>query len=279
MKILRIAIVASVLSLSLSSCLKQNNDNPPDVSQVDPNLPCNATLSALAANIISAGAGSSHVFTGDTTIYGIVTADDRSGNFYHQIIIQDSTGGIVIALQATNLYNDYPIGRKIYVNLKGLTLINYKGVPEIVFSAANSSGNLTITGIPSALIQTYVTKASYPHTVTPQKLRFSDVQSLGSAYCINRLVEFENMEFDSTAVNLPYALPSTLAVGTNRIAHDCPVTGSITLYNSGYATFQPSIIPTGKGTLTGIYSVYNTSPQFFIRDTTDVQFTASRDCP
>jgi hypothetical protein len=279
MNIFRQLIALSVISISLSSCFKQNYDNPPDVSQQDPNLPVNVSLAALSSQIINSGAGSARVFTGDSTIYGIVTADDRSGNFYHQIIIQDSTGGIVIALQATNLYTDYPIGRKVYIKLQGLTLVNYKGVPEIVLSAVNNAGNVTINGIPPALIPIHVIAASYPHTVTPEKLRFSDVQSLGSAYCINRLVEFENMEFDSTAINLPYALPSTLSAGTNRIAHDCPLTGSITLYNSGYATFQPDILPSGKGTLTGIYSVYNTTPQFFIRDSSDIQFTDPRDCP
>ena len=266
MKISRIAIGLLMIAASFSSCIKQSFDNPPDASHQDPNLPTNVTIAQLAQKITQAGAGTSLVFTGDSTIYGVVTADDRSGNFYHQIVIQDSTGGIVIAIQATNLYNSYPVGRKVYVKLKGLTLVDYKGIPEIVFSA------------------------SYPNTVTPLKVTFQEILHYGTAFMVNRLVEMDNMEFDSTSAGQTYALPSILSVGTNRTLHDCTpdstggvvtfhVTSSIIMYNSGYATFQPTIIPKGKGTLTGIYSVYNTTPQFLIRDTTDINFMNHRDCP
>ena len=278
MKFLKIAIALSALTFSLSSCFKQSYDYPPDVAQYDPNLPCNVTIAQLTSMIFSSGSGTAHVFTGDSTIYGVVTADDRSGNFYHQIVIQDSTGGIVLGLQATYLYTNYPIGRKVYVSLKGLSIADYDGSPEIVFSTVTNSGSLTVTNIPSSLISTYVTPASYPHTVTPLVVTFAEMQHLGTSI-INRLVEFDNMEFDTTALNLSYALPSNLAISTNRTVYDCPFTGSMTMYNSGYATFQPAIVPSGKGTLIGIYSVYNTSPQFMIRDTSDVQFTGTRTCP
>ena len=279
-----------MIAASFSSCIKQSFDNPPDASHQDPNLPTNVTIAQLAQKITQAGAGTSLVFTGDSTIYGVVTADDRSGNFYHQIVIQDSTGGIVIAIQATNLYNSYPVGRKVYVKLKGLTLVDYKGIPEIVFSATNSAGSLTLTGIPSALVTNYIVQASYPNTVTPLKVTFQEILHYGTAFMVNRLVEMDNMEFDSTSAGQTYALPSILSVGTNRTLHDCTpdstggvvtfhVTSSIIMYNSGYATFQPTIIPKGKGTLTGIYSVYNTTPQFLIRDTTDINFMNHRDCP
>ena len=149
MKFLKIASALSALTFSLSSCFKQSYDYPPDVAQYDPNLPCNVTIAQLTSMIFSSGSGTAHVFTGDSTIYGVVTADDRSGNFYHQIVIQDSTGGIVLGLQATYLYTNYPIGRKVYVSLKGLSIADYDGSPEIVFSTVTNSGSLTVTNIPS----------------------------------------------------------------------------------------------------------------------------------
>ena len=279
MKKLKIALGLLILSAALHSCIKEKYDNPPDSSQINPNVVANVSIADLSNMILNAGAGSYHQFTGDSMIGGIVTADDRTGNFYKQIVIQDSTGGIVIALDRVNLYVDYPVGRQIFINLKNLELVDYKGIPEIVFNTVNASGNITVTPVPSGLFDTTVIKGSYPHTVTPVKIRFSDIQSLGTGYCINRLVTFENMEFDSTSLNLLYASPSIISSGTNRIVHDCPFTSSMVMYNSGYATFQPVGIPDGKGTITGIFSVYNTTPQFLIRDTSDVQLTASRDCP
>jgi hypothetical protein len=218
--------------------------------------------------------GKGRVF-GDTTIYGIVTADDRSGNFYKQIVIQDSTGGIVVVIDKTYLYNDYPIGRKVYVNLKGLYLANYKGLPEIVYSV-DALGNTT--GIPSALVSNYVIKASSGNEVTPVELTMQKLYSNSSKY-LNRLVKIDNMQFTKASTGVQYAQPSTIATGTQLIVQDCSLGASITLYNSGYATFQPAITPNGNGTLSGIFSTYGSSPQFLIRDTFDVRMNNTRVCP
>src|SRR4051794_6671181 len=42
--------------------------------------------------------------TEDKTIGGVVIADDRSGQFYKTIVIQDETGGISVSLDAYDLY-------------------------------------------------------------------------------------------------------------------------------------------------------------------------------
>src|ERR1035438_2308316 len=107
MKIIRFSLGLLIISaFSLGSCIKQAYDNPPSTSEYDPNLPVNLTISQLsdiALNLQSGG----YRKMGDSTIYGIVTADDRSGNFYKQIVIQDSTGGRSIGIDQTNLYADY----------------------------------------------------------------------------------------------------------------------------------------------------------------------------
>lgn len=265
-----------MVSALLTSCLKQQFDAPPDSSHYDPNLPVNVTIAQLSSRAISMGAGQ-YAVLGDSTLYGIVTADDRSGNFYKQIVIQDSTGGITISIAQTDLYNDYPIGRKIYIKLNGLTLINYKGLPEIGMNTSVVNGSNTLNGIPTPLLSNYIVKASFPNVVTPVKVRIIDVFSNPTLY-INRLVELENMEFATTSANQQYAASSTLSIATSRTIQDCPLTGSLVMYNSGYATFQPATTPNGKGTITGIFSMY-TTPQFLIRDTTDIQLTGNRDCP
>jgi hypothetical protein len=91
-------------------------------------------------------------------------------------------------------------------------------------------------------------------------------------------VELDNMQFDAASANVPYAAPSTSSNATSRTIKDCPNTGSMVMYNSGYANFQPYKTPNGKGTIIGIFSMYNTT-QFLIRDTTDIRLTGARDCP
>ncbi len=69
--------------------------------------------------------------TDDVIIGGIVCMDDKSGNYYKKIVIQDETGGIEIEIDQTNLYTDYPVGRKVYVRCKGLFLGNYFDIPQL----------------------------------------------------------------------------------------------------------------------------------------------------
>jgi len=204
-----------------------------------------------------------------------VTADDRSGNFYKQIVIQDSTAAINISVSNTYLYNDYPIGRKVYIKLKGLYLIFYKGNPEIVYALSPTGG--APTGIPATLQDTFIVKASFPHTVTPLEVRLTDLSN-PNPY-LNMLLKLDNVEFDSSSMNMPYALPSTTSISTSRNVIGClsgTPTGSITLYNSGYATFFSALEPSGYGSITGIFTVYGSTNQFQIRDTTDVQLTQPR---
>ena len=87
------------------------------------------------------------------------------------------------------------------------------------------------------------------------------------------------MEFDASVNGSLYAPSSTSGLSSaSLLVHDCPFTASMVMYNSAYATFQAAVTPTGNGTLTGIFSLYNT-PQFLIRDTSDVAFTSARTCP
>ena len=277
------AIGLTIVSLfTMNSCVKQTYDSPPDLSTFDPNLPVNLKIKDLVSPYWGTSGG--YRILGDSTIYGIVIADDHSGNFYKQIIIQDSTAGINISVANTYLYNDYPIGRKVYIKLKGLTIISYKGNPELVYAV--TAGGSTVTGIPPTLQDTFIVKASFPNTVTPHECRVSDILTgTGQFLYLNTLVKLDDMQFDATSMNLPYALPSSVAISTSRQIDGClkdSITGIVTplgnvvLYNSGYADFYNAITPSGYGSITGVYTTYSGTAQFQIRDTTDVNMTKPR---
>lgn len=271
MKLLKLSCFCLLNVVLLVSCVKQAYDSPPDSSHFDPQTPVNANLRQLVSSALELQIGKSRIL-GDTTVYGIVIGDDRSGNIYKQIIIQDSSGaGIVLMLDKTYLYGEYPVGRKVYVKLKGLTLMNFKGLPEVAYSV-DSTGNST--GIPSMLINDYIVKASFPNTVVPKLVTIADLFS-NPTYYLNTLIKLENMEFDASSANVLYSSPNS---STTRSIKDCPFSGTISMYNSSYATFQSATTPSGKGSIIGIFSIYNT-PQFLLRDTTDVSMSDPRTCP
>ena len=80
--------------ISLSSC-KKDFDNPP--AYVDPGVVANTSIATLKALHV---AGGYEQITGDLIISGTVIADDKGGNLYKEIYIQDATGGIAIEIYA-----------------------------------------------------------------------------------------------------------------------------------------------------------------------------------
>ncbi len=274
MKFFRFSLMVLGASMLFNSCVKQTYDSPPDTSTYDPNVPVQATLKQISDIGQNLGTGHSRVL-GDTTVWGVVVADDRSGNYYKQIIIEDTSfGGLVLYIDKSYIYNEYPAGRKIYVKLKGLTLANYNGLPEIVYTADQAG---TTVPIPSGLIGNYVVKANYPNTsVQARQLSIEQVKSNPTLY-LNTLVTISNVQFASGSYGAPYASPSSTASATNRVLESCDHTVTATVRTSGYCNFQPYLIPAGNGTFTGIVSYYN-GLQMIIRDTTDISMTATR-CP
>lgn len=56
---------------------------------------------------------------------GIVTADDKSGNFYRVIVVEDDSGAVEIRLGLYDLWALYPIGCKVVVEAQGLAIAYY----------------------------------------------------------------------------------------------------------------------------------------------------------
>lgn len=266
---------ASVLLLAaiamLSSCLKKDFDAPPDSLQNDPMLPVNLTMRQLADNALNMSDGQRYEL-GDSTVYGIVVADDRSGNIYKQLIIQDSTGGIAVLVDKTTIYNDYPVGRKVYIKLKGLKLANYKGLPQLIYDY-DTVGKQS-NGIPSSILGNYLIKASYPHVVEPKVLTMGEIFTNPTAY-LNTLIKIEEVQFEASSAGVVY---SDAVRSTNRYINDCPFNGRLGMYNSSFSDFRGATTPKGLGSITCILSIYN-SPQLILRDTVDVQMTKERMCP
>lgn len=85
----------------------------------------NSSIAELKSKYVS---GKFTTITNDFLIHATVVADDKSGNFYKTIVIQDSTGGIELKLNRTGIYTDFPVGMKIGLKCKGLTIGDYNGL-------------------------------------------------------------------------------------------------------------------------------------------------------
>jgi len=274
MKSLKIALGVLMLSaLSLSSCLKNDYDTPPDTSSVDPMIPVTHNIAQLKAlnGLYNPTNGGDTTFIGeDIVISGIVTANDRSGNFYKQLVIQDDTSSIMILIDANNLYNDYPVGRKIYVKCKGLWLGYDGGLPVLGYEPNEQNG---LNMIPQMRINDFIVKANIGNTVKADTVDLAAIKNAQARY-YNRLVYIRDAEFVDTTKT--YSNPNST---TNRDIEDCDG-NTLVVRTSNYSNFANVRVPRGRGGITGIYTVFVSSsrstPQLLIRDTADVQFRKSR---
>ena len=64
-------------------------------------------------------------------VEGVVTSTDRLGEFERELIIEDESGGISIAIESAELYRRYPIGSRLQIYCNGLTLYNFGGRIEL----------------------------------------------------------------------------------------------------------------------------------------------------
>src|SRR5690606_3254000 len=129
-------------------------------------------------------------------VAGIVTADDRAGNFYKRIVIQDSSAAIAILLEGYNLYNDYPVGRRIYVHGKGLYLGYDGGLPVL---GGAPTPQLPLTAIPAVRIAEHLVKGSTGHNIVPDTFSLAQLADAQPAL-YNKLIAVKDVEFEDTGV-------------------------------------------------------------------------------
>jgi hypothetical protein len=272
-KIFQITIFALTLGF-FSSCVDQTFDLPP-VDGVDPNIEANLTIAELKSfhllgNIEDIGLiDFPNIADGeDIYIKGTIIADDRSGNWFRSFILQDDTGGIEVLHTEANAYVFYAIGREVYIRLNGLFMTDDSGVLQLGGYTYNQNGGIRMGSITDAYKRIEVgTRVGdrEPKVSTINNLGFND---------INTLVKIEDIQVFREDTS--QTLADIVGFRTlNRTLEDCNGT-EITLRTSGFAEFAGELLPTGKGSITAVYSEFNGTGQLFIRELSDIQMNDPR---
>ena len=294
-----IIVVASIL-LTVSSCQKDNFSVTPPGANFDP-VGVHATMTIKQFK-------DAYFFPNINTIYatplllpmnniilsGIINADDKSGSFYKVLSFQDSTGGIQLKIDGSNLYDDYPIGRRIYVKCDSLYLMNYKGTLEIggyidYYATPTSATPTTISigGILGANLPKIITKGKWglADSIIPLHLTLNDISNFTSSaqnwYVQSSLIQIDDAQFLPTDTNKLFADAVNKNFG-NRYFGDCIGGPALEVSTSGYAYFANQNPPTGHGTIRGIYAMYRKTPtsspyqQITIRDLNDINMSGPR---
>ena len=199
-----------------------------------------------------------------------IVANDEHDNLYKSISIQDTSGGILINLDGSSLYQTYTVGTTIRIRLQNLFLTDYRRMLQLVASVDTSSGQLVTTGIPAPLFSKYIKVVKENVNIVPMIVSY---KNLGDSLQ-GRLIKISNVEFSAADTNSTYADKKN-KIGASKSLKFCSG-GTIYLRTSGYADFAGISLPKNNGDIVGIYSVYNYEKQLLLRDTSDILFRSKR---
>jgi len=259
-KYIRIFSAIVVSMILLSSCIDTKFEEP-DAADYNSNITATTTIHDL----INLYSGSLMLLDTNVVVSGTVIANDKSGNYYKSIVIQDSTAGIEISLNAYELHNTYHIGDLIFVKCDSLYLGEYGGVVQLGSEYEGGIGR-----IEEPLIKDHLIKSDKGIPIKPKVLSLT---TLNASY-VNQLVILKDVQFGLNS------LGTTYGDAEYQIDRDIPVENcdgnSVILRTSGFADFARDTIPLGNGNLTAVLSKYNSDFQLKLRDPNEVVFNNSR---
>jgi hypothetical protein len=216
-------------------------------------------------------------FKGDLIFEAYVVSSDEAGNFYKELIVQDKpenpTTGLNIKLNMNSYSQFYDFGRKLLINVNGLSIGEMNGVPTL--GVVNGK---QIDNIPQAKISDHLFRTAEVAEIIPlqiEALQFSDRFE-------NLYVELKNVQFSDFLVNpqnpFTYAAEDVDEFDGERMIESCGGDFPFILSTSTYADFSSLRLPAGSGDLQGVltrdfydefYTIYLNSPD-------DIQFTEAR---
>lgn len=227
--------------------------------------------------------------TKDMQIKGYVTANDITGNIYNEVWIQDKTGAISLSISQGGICGYLPVGAEILIDLKGLSVGNYRKQPVIgtpyttVLTSGNNAGkevtyvsrmnrmewmsHFKITGNKQVIEPEVFAEGSAKTTWDLD----ADAGKLGTL----KNVSFKNGSYyDSSkgqSVTVKYNDKAVYAHDFNTSWYFWEQPSTVMLYNSPYCDFAARTLPQGKVNLTGILKRYDNNWEIILRSLDDVQ--------
>jgi hypothetical protein len=262
-------IIALTFSLAvmlfITACVEDDDFSTPDltVAPVDvSSLGEYTTFSNVVARYDTAIANGDLVgvfsVEDDDPLYieGYVISDDTKGNYYQEIIIQNTINdqnpsdgdvrrGLKVEIGEGNLSGFYNFGRKVYIKLNGLAIAEENGVYTLGKAVSG-----TMEAIPSYEYKDFVLRDNEVAQITP---KIVDIPSL-SFLDENTYVQFNDMQFSSNLLYSNYADQFFDEFDGFRTLESCQDGNLFTLQTSTFSDFKSVSLAQGKGSIKGIYT-------------------------
>lgn len=236
-KLFNAFLLLSMVGLMFTACKKEYPEPPIQ------NLPVGKVYTIEEILAMESGT----VFTEDASVYGIITADEQSGNLYKTAFLQDRATGAAIEL-FLSAPSGVRIGDSIRVYLKDVTYSKYFNLPQLTNFEAD--GHIVILA-----------------NDKPIKPALTTIANITAGQHLGGLVRLENVKF--TEQNT-FAEPNTY--GNRTLIDVMNPANNVVVRTSNYANFANDSLPQGAGNLVAIATVYNSTWQLYIRSAKELEF-------
>lgn len=203
-------------------------------------------------------------------VQGTVTSSDAEGNFARQILFQDGADGMLANIDMATYNKEYPYGKSISVQLKGLFLAQINGVLQLASGVSGSGIFKVARAIDNRTVRSHFFAYGDAPACTPQKLTLSQLDAQ-SRTAENMLVELDGLFFQTTA--LPFANAGGSS-SQNRTLYNTDGL-SLLLSTNDASTMAAEMLTKGSGSVTGILSYPNGRAQIVVKSIDDIRFDPS----
>lgn len=268
MKLLRNISLPLIASLALFAC--ERDYDAPLLTEPEYTGPAaNITISELRTENAAAADKAPIIITQDQVLKAVITGNDESGNIFKKIYLQDETGAIEMEVDQSSVYNYYPVGQTVYVDLNGLSISVYGDEQQL----GHPEGYLFRT--PWEDFEKHVSKDGWANPENAKPVVIDDISTINAApddYKF-KLVQFTGVTFQNGGKGI-FAPEDGYGEENITDSHG----NTIMIRTSNYASFAGNKLPQGKGNVTGILGRFRGTWQLTLRTANDVSdFTGSNE--
>lgn len=204
----------------------------------------------------------------DVVIAARVISSDKSGSVFKALYVQDDTDAIAFSIDASKLYNTYPVGQMLLINLTGMSIGKYAGMVQLG-DPGEYNGTPQVDRMSLSTFRAHTKIAGKPDAaaVKTTDATIAEIAAIGKTDAAGiqkwqaRLVKFTGVHFENGG-------SQTFVVGsaiTNQALLDAQGK-SIIVRTSQYADFGGNTLPAGTGNVTGLLSYFNGTWQLLLID-------------
>ena len=284
----KISLITSILFFTIS-CVQDDDYSIPQSLGLEENQNLNILLAEIEngnADLISISDlknlfvnGEVNEIQSNLVVKGYVSSSDFTGNFYKEFYMQDEvenpTSGIKISINQVDSYNQFNLGREVYIKLQGLFIgETNSGDGVIAIGGGSNQFGDEISEISENAASTIILRSSSSFSLVPLPLSLSDINDSHIGIFVSAL----SAQFSPGLDGLTYVDPDE-DYDTQRDIESCVDSGTLKLETSAFSSFNDSLLPTNSsGSISGIITrdYFGDNRVMMLNSKEDVNFDSPR---